>query len=38
VVDEKQSEIDLLRSQFWPMFVRIMSGIAVTATKQITTR
>ena len=38
VVDEAQSEIDLSRAQFWPTFVRIMSGTALTAITMMTTR
>jgi len=37
VVEHVQTEIDLL-AQFWPRFVRIISGIAVSAITMITTR
>jgi hypothetical protein len=38
MIDEEQPKIDLSRAQFWPTFVRIISGIAVTAMITITTR
>ena len=38
VVDHVQPDVELRTSQFWPAFVRIMSGIAVNATITITTR
>jgi hypothetical protein len=37
VVEHVQTEIDLL-AQFWPRFVRIISGIADSAITMMTTR
>ena len=38
VVENVQADIDLPGSQFWPTFVRIINGIAASATIPITTR
>ena len=38
VVEDVQSDVELGAVQFWPAFVRIISGIAVNATIMITTR
>ena len=38
VVEDVQADVELAAAQFWPAFVRIISGIAVSATTMITTR
>ena len=38
VVEHVQSDVELVAAQFCPAFVRIISGIADTATTTITTR
>ena len=38
VIDEQEPEIDRPGAQFWPTLVRIISGIALTATIMMTTR
>lgn len=37
VIDEVKTDVDFL-VQFWPTFVRIISGIAATETTRMTTR
>ena len=38
VVEDVQSDVELGAVQFWPAFVRIINGIAVSAITMITTR
>jgi hypothetical protein len=38
VVEHMQADIQLCGCQFWPAFVNTINGIAVTATRMITTR